>query len=222
MSQYNFIKSTVSKPYALDAQIRQHFPTFDGHAYNDPSLTLFFTSELTQESLDSLSQLVNDYTDPEVFLQLNTTMTDSTLSKSTTSSTPEPIQTFIFTNTNMFGSGVFNALKTVIEYSCNDVQDFASVDPQQTFSATFQILCYTRNLLLQSHNVDITDIVQSWRSQALANETGPRSTFRSFMLEGMRNQVANYDCIWQFCAASPHPNVVITKHAMQTLFYDLM
>lgn len=219
---YTFEKSGVLKPYALDSQARAQFTSFQGLNYGDPTLVLQFDSPLSPETLASVTQFVNNYTDPEVFLQLNSTITDSTMSKPTSSLTPQIIQTFIWPVTSSEGSGVFNAFKSVLEYSCPDISVFANIDPQATFFATYQIYCHTRNILLEDHNIDITSIVQNWRALAQNGESGPRSEFRTFMIEGMRTKVANFDCVWHIRAAVSDSNISLIKHGVQMLYYDLL
>ncbi len=219
MPQYSFVKSGIGKMYAFEASIH-NIPHYDGYTYSDPELTIFTTDELTNEQLLSVETIIQNYSDPAVFLVLNSTVPDTVRSITTNSTTPEVVQTFIFTNTNQYGSGTFNAIKTVLEYATDDVSLWANFEDQLT--VTFKIHCYTRNVDISEFTINITDVANTWKQMALNNQTGPHSVYRTFQVEGLRSSVANFDCLWNYILSVSDPNLKATVHAKQMLYYDIM
>lgn len=219
MSQYSFVKSGIGKVYAFEAQIR-NTPLYDGYSYTDPDLVIYTKESLTNEQLSSLETIVQTYTDPAVFLVLNSTIPDTIRSKTTNSTTPEIVQTFIFTNTNLQGNGTFNAIKTVLEYHTDDVSQWA--DFTGPLTVDFQIYCYTRGISISTFTIDITNIADSWKQMALNNETGDRTVYRTFLIEGLRNSVATFDCLWNYILTVSDSKLKTTIHAKQMLYYDIM
>lgn len=223
MSSYNFTKSGVLKFSALDRDLRTTISTYDGANYNDPSLTVYTTAPLSQQDLTTLTDLVNNYVDPEFFLTLSYTSTDTTFSEKTNSTTPDTVQSFFYSTTGANGNGTFNAIKSVIEYSTNNVAYWSNFSGSLT--ATFSIKCYTRDYVLTNDSIDITDIANTWKSMALADPIGSigqqDKVYRTFMVEGLRNYVANYDCVWVYVISVSNPNVYMCVQAKQMLYYDI-
>lgn len=219
MSQYSFNKPGIGKVYAFEAAIR-NTPLYNGYSYTDPDLVIYTQESLTNEQLTSLETLIQNYVDPQVFLVLNSTIPDTIRSKTTNSTSPEVVQTFIFTNTNLQGNGTFNAIKTILEYSTDDVSQWVDFDGQ--LSVTFEIYCYTRSISISTHTIDITNVANSWKEMALNNETGNRKVYRTFQVEGLRNIVANHDCLWNYILSVSDSKLQATIHAKQMLYYDVM
>ncbi len=214
-----FTKTGVGKLYAFDAFLRQ-LPKFHSFYFEEPNLVIFTTEPLSPEELNEIDSAIQNYTDPEVFLSLNSTIPDTVRSLTTNSTSPKVVQTFIYTNTNQQGSGVFNSIKTVLEYSTNDVSQWA--DFEGSLSVTFEIFCYTRQITISSHTIDITDVANSWKQKALSNETGFAAVYRTFQIEGLRHIVANFDCLWNYILSVSDARVFTTIHAKQMLYYDIM
>lgn len=219
MSQYTFNKPGVGKVYAFEATIC-NTPKYNGYIYTDPDLTIFTSEALSTEEFNSLQAIIQNYTDPAVFLVLNSTIPDTIRSNTTNSTSPEVVQTFIFTNTNQYGNGTFNAIKTVFEYATDDVSQWADFEGQLTVS--FQIYCYTRGISISNFTINITDVANSWKQMAQNNETGYRTVYRTFVVEGLRNSVANYDCLWNYILGVFDSKLKTTIHAKQMLYYDIM
>jgi len=218
MSQYSFTKSDVQKPYALIDAL-QNTGLYAWLTYESPALVVGTTHELTNEELASLTSVIDNYTDPEIFLMLSSTIPDTLRSITTNSPTPEVVQGFIYSNT-FNDIGTFNAIKSVLEYQTNDVQNF--IDFSGSCFVTYEIKCYTRNLVICSYQLDITDVCESWKTMAENNETGPKLVYKTFMVEGLRNLVADYDCIWNYIISVSNPNVNVTIHAKQMLYYNIL
>lgn len=215
MAQYTFTKAGVQKTYALDAYLAENFPLYQDMSYSDPDLAVNTTASLTAGELDTLTTLVNDYVDPEVFLVLNSTFTDATWSKVSSSPTLIPVQTFIFTPQSPGGDATFNAFKTILSYTTEDVTAFTGVTD---CSATLQIYDLTRNVEIASDVIDIMDIITTWQGMG----SGSNTVFRSAMIEGLRNSIANYDCIWQLKISVTNANVIVRSHSIQKLYYNVM
>jgi hypothetical protein len=219
MAEYTFTKSGVYKTAALEQTLKTTGPKYDSFTYQDSTVTVYTTSELTEPEVETYSAILEVYEDPEFFLTLNTTMTDSGMSHSTNSLVPEPIETFIYTNTNQYGDAVFNAIKTILEYTTEDVQAF--LNASGSYSVHFEIRCYTRDITLESFDIDITDIVMGWKTMAENAVTGKQTVYRTFLIEGLRHKVASYDCLWNYYVAVSDANIFVTAHGRQMLYYDI-
>lgn len=219
MSSYSFIKAGIVKTFAFEAYLEQNFPQYQDFSYTDPDLVINTTVVLDGPQLADLQTLVDDYTDPDVFLLLDTTTTDACCSMYTSSPIPENVLSFIFSPVNPVGSSTFNALKTVMEYSTEDISAFANGNTSCT--VIFEIFDYTRDIQISSNTLDITDILEAWQTLA-QTQSGPQYKLRSFMIEGLRNVIANYDCIWQFKISVSNPNVRVRTNSMQRLYYEIL
>lgn len=220
MTVYNFTKSGIQKVYAFEKNVVRTFAKFVDYSYSDPNLSINTSSDLTEEELASLTTMINEYTDPAIFLRLCSTITDAGISTKTNSSIPEVVQTYIYTNTNNDGICVFNGIKTVLEYSTNNVEEFLNFEG--TVSVDFTIKCYTRNFVIHNSTLDITQICNDWKVLAQNGQTGVVKTYKTFMVEGLREIVANYDCLWQYIIGVSDPLVYVMLHAKQMLYYDVL
>lgn len=219
MPQYSFNKSGISKIYAFEPAIR-NTPHFDGYSYTDPDLVVYTSDDLSNEELSTLQTSIENYSDPAVFLVLNSTIPDTVRSATTNSTTPQTVQTFIYTNTNLNGNATFNAIKTVLEYSTDDVSQWA--DFTGPLTVNFEIFCYTRSITISNLNIDITSVGNNWKQMALNNNTGPHTVYKTFLIEGLRNSVAKYDCLWNYILSVSDSKLKTTIHAKQMLYYDIM
>lgn len=218
MASYNFTKVGIEKPLAFHRYLQTNFAYYSDFTYTDPDLSITATIVLDGPQYAALQTLVDNYVDPAVFLILDTTTTDACRSAHTSSSTLENVLSFIFSPTNPLGDSTFNALKTVLEYSTDDIALFATGSTAATVA--FSIFDYSRNVEISSAVLDISDVLAGWQAQAPG--TGPAYELRSFMVEGLRNVIANYDCIWQFKISVTNPNVKVRTNSMQRLYYHLL
>lgn len=219
MVEYIFSKPGVAKVYALEASLKTT-PSYSYFSYTDPELLIGTTQPLTDTQYTQLETLINNYTDPAVFLVLNSTVPDTIRSSPTNSQSPEIVQSFIFTNTNMYGSGTFNSIKTVLEYSTQDVTQWANFSGNLTVQ--FQLHDYTRDKSICMNTINVTDIANSWKQMATSGATGPRKVFRSFQVDGLRNNSPNYDCLWNYILSVSDPKLTVTIQSKQMLYYDIM
>lgn len=220
VTEYTFNKTEITKMYAFDSYIRNHLQAkLAYYRYTDPELLIATNEALDTNDFQALETFVNEYADPSVFLMLNTTNTDITSSKTTNSATPVIVKTFIYASNTQNGNGVFNSLKTVVEYHTDDVSQFLG---ETSGTCTFQLYCHTRQFLMEEVQVDISEIVTAFATKASNNESGPCSMYKTLMIEGLRNQVANYDCIWHIKMGVSNENMNTTLHSIQSLYYDVM
>jgi hypothetical protein len=221
MSEYNFEKTGIEKFIAIDNQIRTLLTStvYDGSNYNGTTLTVLTSRELTGQELTDLTELITNYTDPAVYLELLSTMTDASRSYQVNALSPSTVQSFIYTNTDSSGNGVFNAIKTILEFSTDDVALWSLFSG--SLIVTYKLLCYTRNLTLFEETLDITDIANTWKSNALSLETGPKTVFRTHMVEGLRTVVADYDCVWNFMLTVSDAKLKTAIHCKQMLYYNI-
>lgn len=218
MPEYKFIKTGIEKGYAMDVMFKD-IPTYQWFTYGDPELVVSTSRDLTEIELSDLQNTIDNYSDPVIWMSLNSTIPDTIRSITINSPTLKTVQSFIYSNT-FNGSGTFNAIKSVFEYATDNVQSF--IDFTGTASVTYEIFCYTRQVVICSHEIDVTDICNEWKTAALNGATGDAQVYRTFMVEGLRNSVASYDCIWNYRLAVSHPSINVTIHAKQMLYYDII
>ena len=219
MATYHFTKSGILKPYALDVYLTQNFSLYEDFSYSDPDLSIDTTATLNSAELEILTTLVENYTDPAVFLQLDMTINDASMSDRTSEPVLVAVNSFIFSALNPVGSSTFNALKVILEYSTNDIALFKIGSTEGT--AVFQIYDYTRSVIIKEVEIDITSIFTAWQTAAQI-ESGPRYTLKTVMMEGLRNLVATTDCIWQFRLSISNANASVRTTGMQRLYYNLL
>ncbi|MBF6596588.1 MAG: hypothetical protein IVW51_19400, partial [Thermaceae bacterium] len=160
---YSFAK-TVEKLYALQALLDTSFPVPTSLNASGNELDVVASQPLTSSQAAQLATLVNNYTDPAVFLQLNTTQTMPSTSASTSSAQATPVMTFIFTNQNSIET-VLDGIKTVIQVSSTIPESITG-----SVQATVAIHDITRNLQVATQTVDVTSIITNWQQTA---QTGP-------------------------------------------------
>ncbi|CAK0766869.1 hypothetical protein CVIRNUC_003402 [Coccomyxa viridis] len=210
---YSFAKS-IQKTYALQALLNSSFPVSTSLNVTDNEVDVETSQPLTSSQAAQLATIINNYTDPAVFLQLNSTQTMPSSSVSTSSSTLTPVMTFIFTNQTTFDQAL-DGIKTIIQVS--------SANPQTVVTSpvlvTINIFDITRNIQVASQVVDMTSVVTNWQQTV---QTGPATGFMTAQFTGIMNKTASYDCIWQFQLSVTDPNVSVNLNALQYLLYDVM
>lgn len=209
---YSFAK-TVEKLYALQALLDTSFPVPTSLNASGNELDVVASQPLTSSQAAQLATLVNNYTDPAVFLQLNTTQTMPSTSASTSSAQATPVMTFIFTNQNSIET-VLDGIKTVIQVSSTIPESITG-----SVQATVAIHDITRNLQVATQTVDVTSIITNWQQTA---QTGPATGYTTAQFSGIMNQSASYDCIWQFQLSVTNPSVTVSLNSLQYLLYDVM
>src|SRR5579883_2211171 len=154
MASYTFNKPGVTKVVALDAYLRSNFPQYQDLSYTDPQLIVDTTAILSAFDYNTLTNLVNNYTDPVVYLQFETKITDNAVSDITNSSTLTTIQKLIFSPFDPVDpTGVFNTFNVLLEISTPDISNFAT--GSTTGSIGFTIFDYTNNGVIAQNTIDI-------------------------------------------------------------------
>jgi hypothetical protein len=113
---------------------------------------------LTSSQAAQLATIVNNYTDPAVSLQLDTTQTMPSSSVLTSTSTLTPVMTFIFTDQINFDQAL-DGIKTIIQVSSTNPPTFVT-SPVQVTITIFDI---TRNIQVASQIVDLTSVFTKWQ-----------------------------------------------------------
>ena len=209
---YSFAKSVV-KLYALQALLNTSFPVPATLNATETEVDVVTSQPLTSSQAAQLATLVNNYTDPAVFLQLNTTQTMPSTSASTNSAQATPVMTFIFSNQNSFEQAL-DGIKTVIQVSSTTPQTITG-----SVQVTVTIFDITRNIQVATQTVDVTSIITNWQKTA---QTGPATGYTTAQYSGIMNQSASYDCIWQFQLSVTNPSVTVNLNGLQYLLYDVM
>ena len=209
---YSFAKS-VQKLYALQALLNSSFPVPASLNSTDTEVDVVTSQPLTSDQAAQLATLVNNYTDPAVFLQLNTTQTMPSSSSSTSSAVAVPVMTFIFTNQTTFDLAL-DGIKTILQVSSATPQSITG-----SVQATITIFDITRNIQVATQIVDVTNIITGWQQ---TSQTGPATGYMTALFTGIMNKSASYDCIWQFQLSVTNPGVTVNLNALQYLLYDVM
>ncbi len=227
MIRYEFPNKSVLKPGAMLDELNKLFPEYSqenieniGLLTNQNGITIIFSSELNTELLNRLNNFVENYTDPEVYLTLVESLSDSARTRTTNSLTLEPVSTFILSSKSANQNNVFNSLKTIIELDCESTAPFASLE-NTTGNITIRIYDITRNIIIDTFNIDISNYILKWKNLALNNIFDKQVEYRTFQVEGLRNKTAEHDCIWQFQLAVSNSNINLTLNSLQYLYYNV-
>lgn len=209
---YSFAKS-VQKLYALQALLNSSFPVPATLNSTDTEVDVIASQPLTSDQAAQLATLINNYTDPAVFLQLNTTQTMPSSSSSTNSAVAVPVMTFIFTNQTTFDLAL-DGIKTILQVSAATPQSITG-----SVQATITIFDITRNIQVATQSVDVTNLITGWQQ---TNPIGAATGYMTALFTGIMNKSASYDCIWQFQLSVNNPGVTVNLNALQYLLYDVM
>lgn len=209
---YSFAKS-VQKLYALQALLNSSFPVPASLNSTDTEVDVITSQPLTSDQAAQLATLINNYTDPAVFLQLNTTQTMPSSSSSTNSAVAVPVMTFIFTNQTTFDLAL-DGIKTILQVSAATPQSITG-----SVQATITIFDITRNIQVATQIVDVTNLITGWQQ---TNQNGAATGYMTALFTGIMNKSASYDCIWQFQLSVTNPGVTVNLNALQYLLYDVM
>ena len=227
MASYTFSGVVVNKPSALDKQIRQTVAWVADYIGLEVStnVKVNVSRALTTPELDQLTTLVNSYVDPAEFLTLNRTEIYPMDSKYADATNPITaggkyvLQTIIFANRNE-PSVVLDSIKTIVEYQCPNLLAFSLNSASK--SITLEIYDVSRDVVIATQTIALSEIDTAWDQQALSNPTGASTKWRSAQFYNLYKNTTNYDCIWQFRGTSSHPALFSFKiNSLQYLFYDV-
>jgi hypothetical protein len=222
--QYLFTKPGIVKDIVFTKLMITQFPSVIAVAYTDPNVAVDSTIALSESQLAELTTFVEQYEDPEVYLELSNTTSFPAMFREVTTATPSIVATFM--STASAGpedtQNVLNAFKTIFEYRLPDISTAASLP--SSANLTFTLYDETRKWQLETHTINISNVLQEFKQNLLdtPSATGPRSILKSFMVEGLRNFRTNHDCIWSVrISLSVENAIAVTMHSMQALFYNI-
>ena len=224
MSSYDFQNIRVSILDALDNYLKTNdAPLYVNINVSGTTVTVNTSDTLTSEQLTTLTNLVNSYLEPPYYLTFARTESnalhshytnDSDLVEATNGS--KIVQTMIFTNRNTLNGEVLDCAKTILEFSTSNIQDFINTTTGSTELSIYDI---TRDYLISTQTIDISNIATQWNALAQAGITTGNTVFQSTVCPGLLNKTTNYDCIWQFrLTSSPFFNV--RMNGLQYIFFN--
>lgn len=226
MSSYNFPNIVVNKAGAFDDYIRSNasFASLYNGCSTGP-LIVFTTTALSQLQFNELTTLVNAYTDPAVYYQLNNKQSSFLHSHYTNdvdnitdiSSGNFILQTFIF-SPDSNTSDILNSAKTVIEYTCFNPSTFHVTSG----NINLELYDITRNYQILMNTIDCSDILTQFSQ--MTSITKPTSLFKTTQLFGLNSQFPNYDVVLQLRANQTMnlSDMAIRYNGLQYLFYTAL
>lgn len=220
MPEYTFNKPGVTKLFVLDAQMRAICPVFDYCNYNDPELIVVTLQEIDADMLTTLQVHIDQYVDPLVYLELQSTDSSTAPSSWTSSPTLTSVLVWIMlgsTQTEL--SGILNAIKTVLTVRVDDITQLIG---NSTGTVSLVLYSITRNLALVTREIDISEQLGLWETAANNNETGSKVLHKSIMFEGLRHSTCDYDNICEWQLAVSNPNVKVNLNGLQSLYYRIL
>ena len=205
MSTYNFPDLVCGKLGACDAFILKNIDWVDNYQglSSDP-ITVNTTEPLTDTQLSGLTALLATYTDPAYWLVLDHTnnqpLHSHFLSDCIGIEDCGIMQTFIMEGTQPNQPIVMDSIKTILEFSCLNVQNFLNTTSGNISVEIFDI---TRNTSIATESIDIgsAGIATQWNTLAQTGITTGSILYKSLQFTGLMNKNPNYDTVWQLRGA---------------------
>lgn len=223
---YSFDKQ-VTKADAFDSYLRQNvaWPSdYQVLSTTQNQITIFTMRELTSEEQTDLQTLVNNYTDPAVWLTFDHVETMVMHSHYTDDpvniiiDNKDVLQTFIFCNRNT-PQTVLDGMKTIVEYRCDDLSTFANSTDGNIVLSLHDM---TRDVEILSSTIELAEISTKWNNLAMEGNVISDVVFRSAQFYGLMNVVPNYDCIWQLRGSvEPPGSFKYRVNGLQYIFYNV-
>ena len=211
----------IAKPGAFFDYLTNYWGTmFGDFGSSNGNFTFFFKYPLSSTDLASFTSAMTSYVDPSSWLQFARVDDAPLFTNPTNSSTLVASHTFI-ASPRTDDSAVIDSMKTVIEYSTSAVEGFAAFNPNSANTITVQIYDISRAMVIRSTTFSINSILAGWQASAATGATGPVSVFKSLQLYTLRNMLP-YDCIWQFQLSVSNPQVFVSLHGLQKIWYYVM
>lgn len=216
-SSYTFAVN-IAKPEVFDDMLmkdRTLKGTYLGFDYTGTEATINFRAPLSDADSAHLGAFVSGYVDPPVYLRLHHSETSPATSTAVTSTTLVPVNTLIYTNTNLGGgSGIaLDAVKTILSFTA---EDGSALGDLTSASAQIAIDCKTRGIRLSTVTVDFTDVLEAWQAAGIS---GPQNFLRCAMFSGLIHKVSSYDCIWQYSLAVSDSRFSVSMNGLQNFYY---
>lgn len=223
---YTFDQVTVEKAPAFQSYITKNFAPGGQTMLEQNSVSIITSVELTPEQQTELETLVRAYVDPAMFYQFDHTETMTGFSQCTNGDTLTDVDSFIFPSKflpngdNAQSDGtVFDAIKSILKITMDDVSQAADFT---SGSITTQLYDDTRGFVVCTETTDITSIMQQWKTDALASQTGPVTKYKCFMLSGLWSKSTDYDCIWVLRLSVSDPRIQVRINGFQKLYYMII
>jgi hypothetical protein len=224
--QYPFTK-TVTKADAFDAYLKQYISwlsDYQGASTTDVQVIIFVDRQLTTQEQTDLQTLIDNYTDPAVWLTFDHVETMALHSHFTDDvdnliiDGQDVLQTYIFCNRNT-PQTVLDSMKTIVEYKCADVSAFAN---NTTGNITLSLYDISRDVEILSGNIELAEIGTRWNTLAQQGNVTSDTVFRSVQFYGLMNTVPNYDCVWQIRGSTEPPGTFTYRiNGLQYIFYNV-
>jgi hypothetical protein len=217
---YHFAKAVVNKQNPFEFYLYSRFSKDIAISYIDGDVTIVSPTELQQYQIDTLQTLIDNYVDPDVFLQLTATNTYPTTSDETNSTTLTPVHAFINAYNDISPPGVLNAIKMLIRCNCKSTEYFGTME-DVTSMVAIQVYDKTRNYLIANSQVEVSGIVQGWKDIAQNGDFSAQQSYVTLSIEGLRDKLTNHDCIWEIRACVSDEHIYVNLGSIQFLYYDV-
>lgn len=222
---YSISDIICNKPGALHKYIQDNINwdiNFVGVSTNP--LVISTDIELTEIQLSELTNILNAYVDPVVYLAFDHVDTLTLNSKFNDDldniiiDNKNVIQTFIYSTQNISTPTVLDGLKTIVEYHCPNVQNYVN-----TTSGNISIEIYdiTRNISIASKTVNLNEIAVNWNNLAQTGTTQGSTVYRTILFTGLMNKSPSYDVVLQLRGSTSNSNCKFKCNSLQYLYYNV-
>lgn len=218
---YTFNKY-ISLQAAFIKYLYDFYPDIESTTIDGSRMTFMFPNALTTEELEQLTLRIDEYTDPEYWLDLDRTENFPFQSVVCNSTEPVDIQALIispFADDNV----VVGSMKTVVKYTCSNAAAFSN---SCNLSATPIEFCLHLNNYTDDNKcigtviTDVTDdIVSKWVPAACAGSNVLPPIYKTTHIYGLKDLNPGADVIWTFSCCVSHNAVSASLNSLQKLFY---
>lgn len=209
---------------AISAQLKNTFSDLFDVIYSDSNYVhhVVFKDTPTQEQETQLDTIIDGYVDPPYFLTLAGTEENFfNSSLCVNSTTPFLIQTFIVTPTRKMYSEQLGNISTVLaDMKVVSTIEIEDTNALQTWDSsnnpvemTITIFDVTRNIDIKTCVFDVSDVVLDMKMN------GGVDRWKTYQIYGLKDLIADYDCIWQFKIHINNPMVGVGLNSLQRLYY---
>ena len=115
--------------------------------------------------------------------------------------------------------GCFNALKSVLTTKVVNKQALIN---NSSGTISVELFSVTRNYSFFIQTIDISSVLVTWATEASNGDNELKTDYRTFMAEGLRNNMCNFDNVCELRVATSNPNVSIALNGLQFLYYNLL
>lgn len=220
---YTFYPPNADKPGILFQYLNDNYPLFLYGKGDGVTYSITFKRQLSTEELEEFTQWIMNWVSPEQYLVFNRAETFSLNTERLTSSQLEVLNTFIMPgyDPNKNDGTILASIKTIVEYSTENIESFAAIEEAQPHLITLQIFSLTANVVVHEETIDISPVFLQWKQKALNGETGKEASWKSYQVFGLNNILPKSDSIWQWKASTTSP-IRIALNGQQRLYYDII